>query len=266
MFAVTKRLVLGKPAAAQSNGSASAQSELLAVSIDYREIPFDANGTVIEYYYFCCHGAIVADTGRYNGYMLRAFILAGLLIATTALAPAAPCPTFNEHQGRKEGRFLASGQIYTPAPHASADVSLPPGLTVQVQLLAPIDSEKSKAGDAIEAMLASSIKQNKRVLFDKGSRVEGRLIRMQKLGTTIQAEMQFSFVTNGNRRAAFTATPQVESPPKTPANPAPQTGRPQFSAGDRAGSVRISIEGSRLTLLRGSRSVWITSASTPKGS
>ena len=192
--------------------------------------------------------------------------------------------TFNEQQSRNEGRFLACRQFVgesklsfgdpppydTPATQASADVSLPPGLTVQVQLLAPIDSEKSKTGDALEAILAAPIRQKKQVLFDKGSRVEGRLIRMQKLGTTIQAELQFSFITSGNRRAAFNATPQVESPPtNAPASWAPsQTGRPQFSAGDRTGSVRISIEGSRLTLLKGSRSVWITSTSgpMPKGS
>ena len=189
--------------------------------------------------------------------------------------------TFNGHESRNEGRFTGCRQFVgesklsfgdpppedaPPASQSLTEVTLPEGLTVQVQLVAPVDSETSKTGDAIEALLAVPIKQKKQVLFEKGSRVEGRLVRMQKLGSTIQAEIQFFSITGGNRRAAFTASPQVESSPnQPPANWASHSpaGRPQFSTGDRVGSVQISIEGSRLTLLKGSRSLWITVSSGP---
>ena len=128
--------------------------------------------------------------------------------------------TFSDHQSRNEGRFTACRQFVgesklsfgdpppeeaSPTPVAAADVTLPEGLTVQVQLTAPIDSETSKTGDPIEAVLAAPIKQKKQVLFEKGSRVEGRLVRMQKLGSIIRAEIQFFSITSGNRRAAFEA-------------------------------------------------------------
>ena len=463
-------------APAESDGRASAQSKLLTVDIYNREVPFDSNRTVIEYCYFCCcHGSIVADTGRYNGRMRRTLIIGGVLFPALVLGQAAPdillfarartkmqdhlkhqpnyicletlergqrdqlkkrsslldvlrfevafvdrkelyawpgsnrfedteltdmvpaggtigtgafashaynlfltngprtlagewtdldgrrtarypyevgeivsgyrlrvsrgdwatvgyygsvwidaereevmrieviadqiplrlglqeasttlfygdvkiggdsyrlpirtiesTTTFSGHQSRNEGRFTACRQFVgesklsfgdpppeeAPPPTAAVGVNLPEGLTVQVQLTAPIDSETSKTGDPIEAVLAAPIKQKKQVLFEKASRVEGRLVRMQKQGSLIQAEIQFFTIANGNRRAAFTATPQIESPQsQSPSRwaPNPQPGRPQFQAGDRVGSVRISIEGSRLTLLKGSRSMWMT--------
>ena len=185
--------------------------------------------------------------------------------------------TFAEHVSRNEGRFTGCRQFVgesklsfgdpppeeAPAPVVDTDVTLPEGLSLQVQLTAPIDSETSHTGDMIEAILAAPIKQKKQVLFEKGSRVEGRLVRMQKRGSIIRAEIQFLVITGGNRRAAFTAFPQVESPPnQPPSNWGPRTlaGHPSYQRGDHPGSVLITIESSRLTLLKGSRSMWITEA------
>ncbi len=182
--------------------------------------------------------------------------------------------TFSEHINRNEGRFTGCRQFVgesklsfgdpppdeAPPQAATSDISLPEGLTIQVQLTAPIDSETSRTGDAIEAVLGSAIKQKKAILFEKGSRVEGRLVRMQRLGTSIQAELRFVSISSGNRRAVFTATPKVESPLPTALPGQAQAGRPYFEAGEREGSVRITIEGSRLTLLKGSRSLWTTTS------
>ena len=189
--------------------------------------------------------------------------------------------TFADHVSRNEGRFSACRQFVgesklsfgdpppdeAPTPAADAEITLPEGLTLQVQLTAPIDSDTSHTGDPIEAVLAAPIKQRKQVLFEKGSRVEGRLVRMQKRGSIIRAEIQFLAIVGGNRRAAFSAFPQVTSPPnQAPTNWGPRTlaGHPQFERGDHTGSVLITIEGSRLTLLKGSRSLWITEAPQPK--
>lgn len=466
MLAVAERLVFRKAAAAEPDRRTTAQPEFFAVGVDHREVPFNAKWTVIEYCDFCCHGSIVADTGRYNGRMRRVLIVACLLsggalaqppgimlgahartkmqshlknqpnyicletlersqrdplkkrtslidvlrfevafvdhkemyawpgsnrfedtelidmvpaggtIGTGAFASHAynlfltnspriltaewteldgrrtarypydvsemvsgyrlrvargewavvgyhgsiwvdaereevvrieviadeiplrlglkearlmlfygdvkiggenywlplrsteSTTTFGEHVSRNEGRFTACRQFVgesklsfgdpppeeAPPPQtAPTEVRLPEGLTIQVQLTAPIDSENSKTGDAIDAVLGAAIKQKKVVLFEKGSRVEGRLIRMQKLGSTIRAEIQFVSITSSNRRALFTAAPQVES-----SITAQAPGRPQFKAGGRVGSVQITIEGSRLTLLKGSRSLWTT--------
>ena len=182
--------------------------------------------------------------------------------------------TFSGHVSRNEGRFTGCRQFVgesklsfgdpppeeTPAPQTASEIELPEGLSLQVQLTAPIDSEKSKTGDPIEAILAAPVKQKKKVLFEKGSRVEGRLTRLQKLGAVIQAEIQFSSITSGGQRASFFAFPQVEGPAPNAAL------RPLYQRGERPGSVVITIEGSRLTLLKGSRSLWVTTAPPKKAS
>ena len=488
MVSVAKRLVFGVAAAAKPDGGASAKTELFAFRVHHGEVPFDANGTIIEYDDFSCHGSIVADSGRYNGRMRRLAILGGVVFPALVLGQTLPndppdillfarartkmqdhlahqpnyvcletlerttrdplkkrstlldvlrlevayvgrkemyswpgsnrfddtdltdmvpaggsigtgtfathahnlfltniprimpgqwtvvdgrrmarypyevpemvsgyrlrvsrgdwavvgyygsvwvdaereevarievvadqiplrlgmrearsmiyygdvriggemyrlpvrttqtTMTFNESQSRNEGRYTACRQFVgesklsfgdppaeeeaAPPPQA-ADITLPEGLTLQVQLTAPIDSETSKTGDPIEAVLAAPIKQKKQILFEKGSRVEGRLVRMQKVGGTIRAEIQFISITGGNRTAAFTARPQMPAgPPQPPPgwSQQPQSGRPQFEPGQKTGSVVITIEGSRLTLLKGSRSLWLTVAPAKKDS
>ena len=189
--------------------------------------------------------------------------------------------TFSDHISRNEGRFTACRQFVgesklsfgdpppdepPPTPQAAIEVTLPEGLTVQVQLTSPIDSATSQTGDPIEAVLASPIKHKKQVLFEKGSRVEGRLLLLQRRGTIIRAEIQFFSIQAGNRRAAFTAFPQSTSPPnRAPSSLGSGTGAgpPTFQPGRQPGSVHITIEGSRLTLMKGSRSLWITTAPPP---
>ena len=191
--------------------------------------------------------------------------------------------TFAGHLSRNEGRFTACRQFVgesklsfgdpppdeTPPPQPVSEVELPEGLTLQVQLTTPIDSDKSQTGDPIEAILAAPIKQKKKILFEKGSRVEGRLTRLQKLGSEIRAEIQFLSITSGDHHAGFFAFPQFESPA---AQPSPNWGastttqRPLYQRGDRPGSVVITLQGSRLTLMKGSRSLWVTTAPPKKAS
>jgi len=177
--------------------------------------------------------------------------------------------TFAGHENRNEGRFTACRQFVgesklsfgdpppeeaAPAPPPTVtEMILPEGLTIHLELVTPIDSDKSKTGDPVEAILASAIKQKKEVLFEKGSRVEGRIIRMQKLGQTIEAEVQFYSIASAARRAPFNA--QVEGEPSTSST----RGRFNLSPG-RIGSAKITVDSARLTLMRGSRSTWITVA------
>jgi hypothetical protein len=192
---------------------------------------------------------------------------------------------FNGQENRNEGRFTACRQFVgesklsfgdpPPAEEKAArtvtEVNLPEGLTVYLELATPIDSGRSKTGDFIEAVLAAPIKQKKQILFEKGSRVDGRLVRLQMAGGRVDAELQFFSISNADRHATFNALPQVPLPPsfsagsvvrQNPVTPvyATEPGHP--------GLLHVSVEGARLALLRGSRSTWVTTpapAPAPSG-
>lgn len=179
--------------------------------------------------------------------------------------------TFHGHESRNEGRFTSCRQFVgesklsfgdpppdeAPVAPAITEIILPQDLTLHVELAAPIDSDKSKTGDPIEAVLAASIKQKKVVLFEKGSRVEGRIIRMQKLGPVVEAEVQFYSISSASHRAPFSATVDFDPNFSLRSSASKPSFRPTPG---RVGSAQITVEGSRLTLLRGSRSTWTTVA------
>ena len=64
MVAVAERLIFRVAAAAEADGGTSAEAKRIAVGVDHGEVPFNSNGTIVEYCDFCCHGSIVADTRR----------------------------------------------------------------------------------------------------------------------------------------------------------------------------------------------------------
>jgi hypothetical protein len=188
--------------------------------------------------------------------------------------------SFSGQENRNEARFTACRQFVGEsklsfgdpppeeaiAPAAVIEVNLPAGLAIHLELITPVDSDRSKTGDPLEAVLSAPIKQKKQVLFEKGAQVDGRLVRMQKIGGMIEAELRFYSISSATERAVFNATPEVETPMaqiSRPGEPDISTskGKPVYKAEPgRPGLLRVTLEGMRLTLLRGTRTTWITTA------
>jgi hypothetical protein len=182
---------------------------------------------------------------------------------------------FNGQENRNEGRFSACRQFVgesklsfgdlppeeRPAARTVTEVNLPEGLTVYLELVTPVDSERSKTGDAVEAILSAPIKQKKQVLFEKGSHVDGRLVRLQKAGERIEAEVQFFSISSPDRHAAFLAVPHLDLPESLTIGSVAHhgTAKPHYwTLPGRPGLLHVSIVGGPLALIRGSRSTWVT--------
>jgi hypothetical protein len=140
-----------------------------------------------------------------------------------------------------------------PAPMLTT-VTLPAGLAIDLELLTPVDSDSSKTGDPIEGVLASSIKHKKQILFEKGSRVDGRLVRLQKNGRSIEAELRFYSISSATQQADFTGIAEAAN---TALEPMPSA----FEAvPGQVGRIRIRLWGDRLNVRRGKRIRWVTTA------
>jgi len=180
--------------------------------------------------------------------------------------------TFSGHENRNDGRFTGCRQFVgesklsfgDPPPEESApivvsqpaeDMALPEGLAVDLEIITPIDSDRTQTGDLIEARLGAPIKQKKRILFEKGTRVEGRLVRLQKSGGRIEAELQFPTITSATAQTPFTASAQSISPSRDSLLKLTLLG-----VAGRPGWVRIEAEGSHLSIPRGTHIPWITNS------
>lgn len=142
-------------------------------------------------------------------------------------------------------------------------IELPPGVWFEVQFDEPVDSATVHVGDLIAATLASDIKQKGQVLFPKGSPVEMRLVRLQRRPDYISFEVAVGEVTSRTASARLIAVPD----PAVRGRGGPPPGMPHV-AGDpfRPGLGSIYVRGSRLTLRKGFRSVWITTPPIEKES
>jgi uncharacterized protein YycO len=62
---------------------------------------------------------------------------------------------------------------------AKTSVSVPPGTTVQVELLKAVDAKKAKPGDEVVAKVTQDVKSNDKVVLPKGSKVMGKVTQAQ---------------------------------------------------------------------------------------
>lgn len=69
-----------------------------------------------------------------------------------------------------------------PRPAAQMrEFELPAGITVELRLETPVDSESSFVGDPVRAVVARNVKKDGRLLIPKGALVTGRLTRLERL-------------------------------------------------------------------------------------
>src|SRR5215467_6355135 len=61
--------------------------------------------------------------------------------------------------------------------NAPVTIPLAPGTAINASLVGTIDSEKSKPGDEVNAIVSESVVYQRSVLLPKGSRITGRVVR-----------------------------------------------------------------------------------------
>lgn len=165
------------------------------------------------------------------------------------------------------GDVPAANEQSAPAPQVVTPITLPAGLSIDLGLLTAIDSDSSKTGDPLEAVLMAPIKHKKQVLFEKGSHVDGRLVRLQKNGRSIEAELRFYSISSATQRADFTATAEISSSGSESLVELREGRRDSSSTGPvfeavpgEGGRILIRLTGDRLNVRRGKRIGWITTA------
>ena len=140
-------------------------------------------------------------------------------------------------------------------------VPVPKDKLVLLDLVTPIRWGVSRTGDPVEAVLTSSIKHKGVVLFPKGTKVTGRIVRMQDAGSGQILEVEFEQMTDGTRYAAFKAAyfdkGGPELMPVRPATPTRSIRRVQ-GVKDRPGVLVVMTYNAKLDLAKGFRSTWST--------
>lgn len=157
----------------------------------------------------------------------------------------------------------APADASAPAVAGSKDevVAVPKDKLLLLDLVTPIRWGTSRTGDPVEAMLTSSIKHKGAVLFPKGAKVTGRIVRLQDAGNGQILEVEFEQLTDGPRRAPFKAAYfDKGGPDLAPVRTAGVTRSMRKVQGvkDRPGVLVVITYNSRLDLMKGFRSTWTT--------
>jgi D-serine deaminase-like pyridoxal phosphate-dependent protein len=81
-----------------------------------------------------------------------------------------------------ETRGSARGSNQTSVNKSGRDVALQSGTQLSGQLQSTLDAQKARVGDQVILKTTSAVKQNGRVVVDKGSRLVGRVTEVQQRG------------------------------------------------------------------------------------
>ncbi len=98
----------------------------------------------------------------------------------------------------------------TPAAAAQPPETVPAGIHFKTRIVTPIDSDNAAAGDPIELILRSPMRDKKRsVLAPVGTRLHGRLLRLEQRSTPtshFEVAVQLESLEIGGRSVAFHST------------------------------------------------------------
>lgn len=140
-------------------------------------------------------------------------------------------------------------------------LAVPKDKLLLLDLVTPIRWGTSRTGDPVEATLTSAIKHKGAMLFPKGAKVTGRIVRLQDAGNGQILEVEFEQMTDGSRRAPFKAAYfDKGGPDLAPVRPGGGTRSMRKVQGvkDRPGVLVVITYNSRLDLMKGFRSTWTT--------
>ena len=74
---------------------------------------------------------------------------------------------------------LSTACLAQSSADTKASASVPPGTTVQAELLKAVDAKKAKPGDEVVAKVTQEVKANDKVVLPKGSKVMGKVTQAQ---------------------------------------------------------------------------------------
>jgi hypothetical protein len=74
---------------------------------------------------------------------------------------------------------LSTACLAQSSADTKASASVPPGTTVQAELLKAVDAKKAKSGDEVVAKVTQEVKANDKVVLPKGSKVMGKVTQAQ---------------------------------------------------------------------------------------
>ena len=75
--------------------------------------------------------------------------------------------------------FLSTACLAQSSADTKASASVPPGTTVQAELLKAVDAKKARPGDEVVAKVTQEVKANDKVVLPKGSKVMGKVTQAQ---------------------------------------------------------------------------------------
>jgi hypothetical protein len=75
--------------------------------------------------------------------------------------------------------LLSTACLAQSSADTKASASVPPGTTVQAELLKAVDAKKARPGDEVVAKVTQEVKANDKVVLPKGSKVMGKVTQAQ---------------------------------------------------------------------------------------
>jgi len=114
-----------------------------------------------------------------------------------------------EYEAESVLRFDDAGSPPAVSLQASAPdwlAPIPAGVPFDCRIVTPIDSNTAAAGDPVEAVLRSPIKDpDGVVLVAPGARIHGRLLRFSSTSDSYELGVQFNWIERGSARVPFGA-------------------------------------------------------------
>ena len=104
---------------------------------------------------------------------------------------------------------------------ASPKIAVPPGTTVQAELLKAIDARKAQPGDEVAAKITQDVKAGDKVVLTKGSKLMGKVTKAQGRAKG-QDESELGLTFDSPRQGA---DPRLQRRPRPPLpGPGPEPG------------------------------------------
>src|SRR5262249_10228678 len=139
----------------------------------------------------------------------------------------------------------------TTTPTAARDrakeaIQIPADVAFEISLDATVDSEKSMVGDPVTATLEENIKVKRQLLFPKGAKLLGRILRLERHGDHCDLDIRFSELVSVEARSSLNT--RLETKPSAEMH---QVFRGLVQISDEPNASGLRLRGSRVHLPRG---------------
>jgi hypothetical protein len=146
---------------------------------------------------------------------------------------------------------LSDAVAAAPASSSKPEMVVPGGLSFEAALDREVDSEKSMVGDPITATLVSNLKLRKSILFAKGAKLAGRILRLERHPDHCVLDIRFSAIESDTQRGRVAA--DLQDIRSLLSNPAFAQSISRQSQPHASENGAITLKGARIHLARGYR-------------